>query len=163
MSRLHQLKKKLAARENALGTTIANVSWSGLIQKIALYPFDFVLFDVEHGTLSLESIEESLRICRWWICPRWCACRIAFPISSPKRSIWAPTAYCCRAWNRLHRWKRLFLPPLLSARAQRMRRFFQSARGRSRICGRIQRQSPVVYPDGIPGGFALSAADIGVI
>lgn len=64
MSRLHQLKKKLAARENALGTTIANVSWSGLIQKIALYPFDFVLFDVEHGTLSLESIEESLRICR---------------------------------------------------------------------------------------------------
>lgn len=64
MNRLSQFKKKLAAQENALGTTISNIAWSGLVQKIAAFPFDFLIFDVEHGTLSLESIEEALRVCR---------------------------------------------------------------------------------------------------
>ena len=43
---------------------IANVQWSGLVQKAASYPFDFMLFDLEHGTLSIESVEDSLRVCR---------------------------------------------------------------------------------------------------
>lgn len=64
MNRLSQLKEKLAARQNALGTTIANVAWSGLAQKLAAFPLDFVVFDVEHGTLSIESIEGALRACR---------------------------------------------------------------------------------------------------
>ena len=64
MSRMEQLKGKLKNRQNALGTTIANIAWSGLTQKIATFPFDFLIFDTEHGTITPESIEESLRICR---------------------------------------------------------------------------------------------------
>ena len=64
MSRLISLKQKLAARENVLGTTVSSISWSGMIQKLALFPLDFLLFDLEHGTLSIESIEEMLRMCR---------------------------------------------------------------------------------------------------
>ena len=64
MNRMKQLQTKLKNRENALGTTIVNITWSGLIQKIAILPFDFLIFDTEHGTITPESIEESLRICR---------------------------------------------------------------------------------------------------
>lgn len=64
MSRYSSLKEKLANREEVFSTTIANIEWSGLVQKIATYPFDFVIFDCEHGTLSLEGIEDSLRVCR---------------------------------------------------------------------------------------------------
>jgi 4-hydroxy-2-oxoheptanedioate aldolase len=64
MSRLFRLKEKLKNREPVLGTTITGVKWSGLVQKAAQYPLDFILFDLEHGTLSIEGIEESLRICR---------------------------------------------------------------------------------------------------
>ena len=64
MGRLESLKQKLANRETILSTTISNIAWSGLAQKIAGYPFDFIVFDLEHGTLSTESVEESLRICR---------------------------------------------------------------------------------------------------
>ena len=64
MSRMKNLLDKLAKRRNALGTTIVNIPWSGLAQKVAAFPFDFVVFDLEHGTLTAESIEESLRICR---------------------------------------------------------------------------------------------------
>lgn len=64
MSRLNTLKEKLANREPILSTTISNLCWSGLVQKAATFPFDFMMFDLEHGTLSTESIEEMLRICR---------------------------------------------------------------------------------------------------
>lgn len=64
MSRLIELKKKLRNQEPILSTTIANVSWSGLAQKAASFGFDFMMFDLEHGTLSVEGIEETLRVCR---------------------------------------------------------------------------------------------------
>lgn len=64
MSRLKKLKTKLINREPILSTTISNISWSGLVQKAAEFSFDFIIFDLEHGTLSTETIEESLRICR---------------------------------------------------------------------------------------------------
>lgn len=64
MSKLISLKEKLNARQNVLGTTVSSLSWSGLIQKLSLFPLDFLLFDLEHGTLSAESIEEMLRMCR---------------------------------------------------------------------------------------------------
>ena len=64
MSRLLALKEKLASKSAVLGTTIANVAWSGLAQKIAAQPFDFVVLDEEHGTLSTESAEAILRVCR---------------------------------------------------------------------------------------------------
>ncbi len=64
MSRLVALKEKLTKREPVLSTTISNVAWSGLAQKMAAYPFDFVVLDEEHGTLSTESAEEILRVCR---------------------------------------------------------------------------------------------------
>lgn len=64
MSRLETLKAKLAAKEPVLSTTIVNLSWSGIIQKAAAFPFDFMMFDLEHGTLSIESTEELLRVCR---------------------------------------------------------------------------------------------------
>ena len=64
MSRFDDLKRKLKNREPVLSTTIANVAWSGLAQKIAAYSFDFVVLDEEHGTLSAESGEEILRVCR---------------------------------------------------------------------------------------------------
>ncbi len=64
MSRLEDLKKKLNNRKPVLSTTIGNVAWSGLVQKAAAFGFDFLMFDLEHGTLSVESVEESLRVCR---------------------------------------------------------------------------------------------------
>lgn len=64
MSRLNKLKEKLDKREAVLSTTIANVSWSGIVQKAAGFPFDFIVFDLEHGTLSIEQTEELLRVCR---------------------------------------------------------------------------------------------------
>ncbi len=64
MSRLTDLQRKLREREPVLGTTIGNVAWSGLAQKAAAFPFDFLVLDEEHGTLSAESSEEILRVCR---------------------------------------------------------------------------------------------------
>jgi len=64
MSRLELLKNKLKARKPVLSTTISNVAWSGLAQKVAGFGFDFLMYDLEHGTLNTESVEESLRICR---------------------------------------------------------------------------------------------------
>jgi 2-keto-3-deoxy-L-rhamnonate aldolase RhmA len=64
MNRLETLKEKLKKQENILCTTIANIVWSGLAQKASQYPFDFMIFDLEHGTLNIEMIEETLRICR---------------------------------------------------------------------------------------------------
>lgn len=64
MSRLEELKRKLKNQESVLSTTISNIAWSGLAQKMAAFPFDFVVLDEEHGTLSTESAEEILRVCR---------------------------------------------------------------------------------------------------
>ena len=64
MSRLLELKEKLKNVRPALGTTVVNVAWSGLAQKTAAFPFDFLVLDEEHGTLSAESAEEILRVCR---------------------------------------------------------------------------------------------------
>ena len=64
MSKLMDLKAKLAARQPVLSTTIANLSWTGIIQKAAAFDFDMMMFDLEHGTLSIESVEEMLRMCR---------------------------------------------------------------------------------------------------
>lgn len=64
MSRLEMLHRKLHARESVLSTTICNLSWTGIIQRAAAFPFDMVMFDLEHGTLSVESVESLLRMCR---------------------------------------------------------------------------------------------------
>lgn len=64
MGRLNELKEKLRKGRPTVGTTIGNVAWSGLAQKAAAFPFDFLVLDEEHGTLSAESAEEILRICR---------------------------------------------------------------------------------------------------
>ena len=64
MSRLNELKIKLKQKKPVLGTTIGNIAWSGLAQKVAQFPFDFLVLDEEHGTLSAEASEEILRICR---------------------------------------------------------------------------------------------------
>lgn len=64
MSRLLTLKEKLSAKKPVLSTTIANAAWSGFAQKAANFGFDFMMYDLEHGTLSIESVEEQLRICR---------------------------------------------------------------------------------------------------
>lgn len=64
MSKLEILKEKLAKRQPVLSTNISNVAWSGLMQKFAATPLDFLMFDLEHGTLTAEGIEDSLRVCR---------------------------------------------------------------------------------------------------
>lgn len=64
MSKLIALKEKLAARQPVLSTTIANLTWTGIIQKAAAFNFDMMMFDLEHGTLSIESVEGMLRMCR---------------------------------------------------------------------------------------------------
>ena len=64
MSKLNELKAKLAARQPVLSTTIANLSWTGIIQKASAFAFDMMMFDLEHGTLSVESVEGLLRMCR---------------------------------------------------------------------------------------------------
>jgi 2-keto-3-deoxy-L-rhamnonate aldolase RhmA len=47
-----------------LSTTIANLTWTGIIQKAAAFDFDMVMSDLEHGTLSIESVEGMLCMCR---------------------------------------------------------------------------------------------------
>ena len=64
MSRLDHLKDKLSNVEPVLCTTRVNLCWSGIIQKAATFPFDFMMFDLEHGTISIEGAEELLRVCR---------------------------------------------------------------------------------------------------
>ena len=64
MGRLEQLKEKLQTGAPVLSTTVANLPWSGVLQKAAEFPFDMMMFDLEHGTLSVESAEELLRVCR---------------------------------------------------------------------------------------------------
>ena len=64
MSRLNQLKDKLQNRKPILFSLIGNVAWSGIIQSAAKFPFDAMSFDLEHGTLSIESVEAHLRLCR---------------------------------------------------------------------------------------------------
>lgn len=64
MGRLAQLKEKLNNKKPVLSTTIGNAAWSGFAQKAAAFGFDFMMYDLEHGTLSIESVEEQLRICR---------------------------------------------------------------------------------------------------
>lgn len=64
MSRLDTLKEKLAKREPVLSTTLANIGWTGLVQKAAASALDFIVYDLEHGTLSIEGIEAGLRIAR---------------------------------------------------------------------------------------------------
>lgn len=64
MSRFEELKRKLASREDILTTNLGNVGWSGIIEVIARFPFDGVVIDLEHGTLSIEDAESLLRTCR---------------------------------------------------------------------------------------------------
>ena len=64
MSRLDNLKEKLAARQNVLSINIGSVAWSGMMQTLSKFPLDFIMFDLEHGILTAEGIEDSLRVCR---------------------------------------------------------------------------------------------------
>ena len=64
MSKLEALKEKLRERKPIIFSTIGNVAWSGLVQKAAGFGFDAMSYDLEHGTLSIESVEEQLRVCR---------------------------------------------------------------------------------------------------
>ena len=64
MSKLNDLKAKLAERQPVLSTTIVNLSWTGIIQKASAFAFDMMMFDLEHGTLSIETVEGLLRMCR---------------------------------------------------------------------------------------------------
>lgn len=64
MSRFEELKRKIAAREDILTTNLGNIGWSGIIEVIARFPFDAVVLDLEHGTLSVEGAEAHLRTCR---------------------------------------------------------------------------------------------------
>ena len=64
MGRLERLKQKLQTGAPVLCTTMANLPWSGVIEKAAAFDFDLMMFDLEHGILSVESAEELLRVCR---------------------------------------------------------------------------------------------------
>lgn len=64
MSRFENLHKKLKNREEILTTNLGNIAWSGIIEVISRFPFDGVVIDLEHGTLSVESAEALLRTCR---------------------------------------------------------------------------------------------------
>jgi len=64
VNRFQSLKTKLAGRREVLGTTIADVPWTGLVQGIASFPFDFLMFDLEHGSLDSERAGAALRVCR---------------------------------------------------------------------------------------------------
>ena len=64
MSRFKELKRKIEMREDILTTNLGNVEWSGIIELISRFPFDGVVLDLEHGTISVEGAAELLRICR---------------------------------------------------------------------------------------------------
>ncbi len=64
MSGLQSLKEKLKKREKILMTTVANIGWTGIIETISRFPFDGVVIDLEHGTLSVENSEDLLRTSR---------------------------------------------------------------------------------------------------
>ncbi|MDD3996278.1 MAG: aldolase/citrate lyase family protein [Sphaerochaetaceae bacterium] len=57
------LQIKLKNREKVFGTTVGSVRWSGLLQMMKNDILDFIVFDFEHGCLTVESAEELLRMC----------------------------------------------------------------------------------------------------
>jgi len=64
MGRLQLLKEKLQKQDEILTTNLGNIGWSGIIEVISRFPFDCLVIDIEHGTLSVEGAEELLRTCR---------------------------------------------------------------------------------------------------
>lgn len=62
--RLAALKQKLRNREKVFATTSGMIGWSGVIQKYRSDALDLVIFDLEHGFFTLETVEQMLRMCR---------------------------------------------------------------------------------------------------
>lgn len=64
MDSIKSLKNKLAYREKVFATTVSCIGWTGILQKFKNNTLDMLIFDMEHGTLSLETVEGMLRMCR---------------------------------------------------------------------------------------------------
>lgn len=58
------LKNKLAGRGKIFATTVSCIGWTGILQRFQNGILDMLIFDMEHGILSLETVEGMLRMCR---------------------------------------------------------------------------------------------------
>lgn len=58
------LKNKLINNEKVFATTVSCIGWTGIIQKFKNSMLDMLIVDMEHGILSLETVEGILRMCR---------------------------------------------------------------------------------------------------
>ena len=64
MTRLEQLKEKLAARQPVCGTTCGLVLDPILLSKMDHPYMDFMLFDAEHGRYDAQNLVPMLHMCR---------------------------------------------------------------------------------------------------
>ena len=64
MDRYQLLKEKLARREKVLGTTMAMLNNTLILEKMDRTDLDFVLFDAEHGVFDAQNVIPCLQTCR---------------------------------------------------------------------------------------------------
>lgn len=56
--------EKLKKREKIFATTLVSIHWSGIIEIFKNDVLDFLILDLEHGSYSIESVENLIRTAR---------------------------------------------------------------------------------------------------
>lgn len=60
---------KLKKREKIFATTLVSIGWSGVIEILSNDVLDFLILDLEHGTFSIEVVENLIRTARAYRLP----------------------------------------------------------------------------------------------
>ena len=63
------LIEKLKNREKIFATTLVSIRWSGLIEIFKNDILDFLILDLEHGSFSIEAVENLIRTARAYKLP----------------------------------------------------------------------------------------------
>ena len=63
------LIEKLKNREKIFATTLVSIQWSGVIEIFKKDVLDFLILDLEHGSFSIETVENLIRTARGYELP----------------------------------------------------------------------------------------------
>jgi 2-keto-3-deoxy-L-rhamnonate aldolase RhmA len=61
--------EKLKNRDKIFATTLVSISWSGVVEIFKNDLLDFLILDLEHGTFSVEVVENLIRTARGYALP----------------------------------------------------------------------------------------------
>lgn len=64
MNKYETLKKKFRDRELVIGTTMAMINNTLVLESMNRADLDFILFDAEHGVFDAQNVIPSLQVCR---------------------------------------------------------------------------------------------------